>query len=127
MKKEKRIEIRVSELEYKIIQKKAEMLDTGISEYIRQAAVNKKVNGFKVADLNLPEEQCKGQLRFEDVLFKEHVGRNRLPFPDNWEELYEKWEKKELSSKEFIEQAGVKRATFFNMITEYKEMQDSNS
>ena len=45
-----------------------------------------------------------------------------MAFPDGWDELYEKWEKQEISSKEFMEQSGLKKATFYNMLTEYKAM-----
>ena len=53
---------------------------------------------------------------------KSNAGRNKMEFPDNWEELYEKWEKEEISSKKFMEESGLKKATFYNMITEYKEI-----
>lgn len=53
---------------------------------------------------------------------KYNAGRNKMEFPDNWEELYEKWEKEEISSKKFMEESGLKKATFYNMITEYKEI-----
>lgn len=57
---------------------------------------------------------------------KANAGRNRIEFPDNWEELYEKWEKGEISSKEFMDRSGLKKATFYNMITEYKEILKTN-
>lgn len=49
-------------------------------------------------------------------------GRNKMAFPDGWDELYEKWENKMITSKEFMEYSGLKKATFYNMITEYKAM-----
>lgn len=62
------------------------------------------------------------------VSFKRsNSGRSKLPFPDNWEELYEKWNNKEISSKEFIDASGLKKATFYNLLTEYKEMQVVNA
>ena len=55
------------------------------------------------------------------VSFKRaNSGRNKLPFPDNWDELYEKWRNGEISSKQFIEKSGLKKATFYNLLTEYK-------
>ena len=54
------------------------------------------------------------------------VGRNRMEFPENWEELYSKWEAKEISSKEFIAASGLKKATFYNLVTEYKRLQQIN-
>lgn len=57
---------------------------------------------------------------------KSNAGRNRIEFPDDWEELYEKWERDEISSKEFMDRSGLKKATFYNMITEYKEILKTN-
>lgn len=49
-------------------------------------------------------------------------GRNKMAFPDGWDELYEQWKKQMITSKEFMEQSGLKKATFYNMLTEYKAM-----
>lgn len=49
-------------------------------------------------------------------------GRSKIAFPDSWDELYEKWEQQQISSKEFMEQSGLKKATFYNLLTEYKAM-----
>lgn len=62
------------------------------------------------------------------VTFKKaNSGRSKLPFPDNWDELYDKWTKDEISSKEFIDLSGLKKATFYNLLTEYKKMQSANA
>ena len=53
---------------------------------------------------------------------RKNSGRNKIAFPDEWDELYEKWENKKITSKEFMEQSGLKKATFYNMLTEYKTM-----
>ena len=57
---------------------------------------------------------------------KSNAGRKLISFPDNWEELYSKWEKKEITSKEFCEQSGLKKATFYNLVTEYREIKEAN-
>ena len=51
-----------------------------------------------------------------------NAGRKKVAFPDNWDELYEKWKKYEITSAEFIEKAGLKKATFYNMLAEYNIM-----
>lgn len=51
---------------------------------------------------------------------KRNAGRKKLPYPDNWDELYQMWENKKISSKEFIEASGLKKATFYNVLSEYK-------
>ena len=57
---------------------------------------------------------------------KSNAGRKLISFPDNWEELYSKWENKEITSKEFCEQSGLKKATFYNLMTEYREIKEAN-
>ena len=57
---------------------------------------------------------------------KINSGRNKIDFPNNWEELYENWENNKISSKEFLDKSGLKKATFYNMITEYKEILKAN-
>lgn len=57
---------------------------------------------------------------------KINSGRNKIDFPNDWEELYENWENNNISSKEFLDKSGLKKATFYNMITEYKEILKAN-
>lgn len=59
---------------------------------------------------------------------RKNSGRNKIAYPDNWEELYDAWVDKKISSKEFIEKTGLKKATFYNLVTDYrttlKELED---
>lgn len=57
---------------------------------------------------------------------KTNAGRNRIEFPDDWAELYEQWEDKRITSGEFLKKTGLKKATFYNMITEYRELKQAN-
>lgn len=57
---------------------------------------------------------------------RSHSGRNKIPYPNNWEEYYEEWEREELSSKDFIAKTGLKRATFYNLVTQYRKTKDEN-
>lgn len=54
---------------------------------------------------------------------RKNSGRNRISYPDGWEDLYNLWTNKDISSKEFLERTGLKKATFYNLLTEYKAMQ----
>ena len=51
---------------------------------------------------------------------KKSVGRPVVQYPVGWEQHYAKWKNKEISSKTFMEQMGLKKATFYNLLTEYK-------
>ena len=58
---------------------------------------------------------------------KHNAGRPNMKYPENWEELYEQWENKDITSKEFMEKANLKKATFYNLLSDYKknlELQD---
>ncbi len=57
---------------------------------------------------------------------KSNAGRSRIELPENWAELYEQWESKKITSKEFLEKSGLKRATFYNLITEYRQMKEES-
>ena len=50
------------------------------------------------------------------------VGRPKINLPENWETLYEDWQAEEISSAEFIKKSGLKRATFYNVLAEYKSL-----
>jgi hypothetical protein len=54
------------------------------------------------------------------VNHRRNSGRSKIEYPENWEELYDLWIDKKLSSKEFLDKTGLKKATFYNLITEYR-------
>lgn len=54
-------------------------------------------------------------------------GRPKMSFPDGWGELYSAWERGTISSKEFLERSGLKKATFYNKIADYRELRDFNA
>ncbi|MDU6872065.1 MAG: hypothetical protein E6413_02840 [Negativicoccus succinicivorans] len=89
----------------------------GISQPVNWAVLNTLLESILLHNTNvikLPENK------------RSNAGRNKIEFPDNWEELYEKWEDNKISSKEFLDRSGLKRATFYNMITEYREILEAN-
>lgn len=68
---------------------------------------------------NLLERQREGiALAKEKGAYK---GRKKIDFPSNWEEVYTKWKKRELKGNEAMEQLGLKRNTFYNLVKEYEE------
>lgn len=54
------------------------------------------------------------------------IGRPKIKFPENWESLYEDWINGKISSAEFIKKSGLKRATFYNILAEYKSILKKN-
>lgn len=56
---------------------------------------------------------------------RSNSGRSKTIFPDNWEELYQRWSDEEITSKEFLTETGLKKATFYNLLAEYKSQQET--
>lgn len=56
---------------------------------------------------------------------KLHAGRKKITFPQGWEELYKQWENKEITAREFMKASHLKKGTFYHMMAEYKDMQQS--
>lgn len=49
------------------------------------------------------------------------LGRRKIRYPENWPELYDKWKAGEITGRDFMKAAGVKRGTFYHMAAEYEE------
>ncbi len=71
-------------------------------------------------DYLLSSYQKKKVLPFQHVIRKK-----RINYPDRWEELFHKWEKKEITARYFMKECGLKRGTFYHMIADYKEQTGS--
>lgn len=53
---------------------------------------------------------------------KRSVGRPKLDFPVGWDEKYADWQAGRISSKEFLDWSGMKKATFYHRMTDYKRI-----
>lgn len=60
------------------------------------------------------------------IIKKSNVGRPKMDFPDKWDDLYESWVKHDITSKEFMNALNLKKATFYNLLAEYKYIQELN-
>ena len=67
---------------------------------------------------NVKEKQAEGIKKSQQQ--NKPLGRKRIPYPSNWEVLYWKWEKKEITISEFKELSGLKKGTLYNLIKQYK-------
>ena len=52
-----------------------------------------------------------------------YAGRKKIDFPIHWEEVYSKYKARELKANEVMEQLGLKRNTFYNLIKQYEQKQ----
>lgn len=113
-----------NELEYFINKKKYLLVANidstykfGISQPMNQAVLKTLLDSLLLSNSKIIEL---------DTNRKSNAGRNKIEFPDSWEELYKKWVEDEISSKQFMEKSGLKKATFYNMIGEYREILKEN-
>lgn len=49
-----------------------------------------------------------------------YKGRKRVEKPENWHEVYAKWQVRKITGKEAIKQLGLKETTFYKLIKEVK-------
>ncbi len=49
------------------------------------------------------------------------LGRPKATYPDNWEEVYQLWTKKQITAKEAMERTDLKRNTFYKLSNEYQK------
>ena len=50
-----------------------------------------------------------------------YKGRKKIELPDNYEEVMQKWSKRELSSKKAMDLLGLKSTKFYDFLKEYKK------
>lgn len=94
-----------------------------ISQYptTYQYGIGQPVNKATLATIQLDISRSdRGILAMPDNR-RTNSGRTPISYPDNWEELYDEWEQGKITSKYFLEQSGLKKATFYNKITQYKK------
>lgn len=56
------------------------------------------------------------------IRFRRNIGRPSVEFPDGWDEMFQSWKSGKVSSADFMQWSGMKKATFYNKITEYKNL-----
>ena len=60
------------------------------------------------------------------IVNKSNVGRPKMDFPIGWDELYDAWVLGNITSSEFMKKLNLKKATFYNLLSEYKYIQKLN-
>ena len=49
-----------------------------------------------------------------------HLGRPRATYPDNWQEVYATWRRKEITAREAMRRMGLKPSTFYKLAKQTK-------
>lgn len=60
------------------------------------------------------------------TMLKTPVGRPEVRYPDGWEDMYFDWKAGKLSAKEFLVKSGLKKATFYNRLSDYSPVYEMN-
>lgn len=50
-----------------------------------------------------------------------HLGRPRIGYPPNWEEVYRQWEEKQITAVAAMDMLGLKRSTFYKMVAKFRD------
>lgn len=114
--REKGVDIRILDMPLLDTTKTKDLLGTFISEVVLQilsfVAENERDN--------IRQRQAEGiaAARARGVQF----GRPLIPMPDNFPELYRRWEAGEISIQEFASSCNMSRSTVYGRIAEYRQM-----
>lgn len=49
-----------------------------------------------------------------------YKGRKRIDYPCNWNDIYSSWKKRDITAKQAMEDLGLKRNTFYNLVKRYE-------
>lgn len=70
------------------------------------------INEFERA--NILERQAEGiALAKQKGIYK---GRKRIAKPDNWQDVYTRWKRREITGAQAMQETGLKRNTFYNFV-----------
>ena len=85
-------------------------VETVILEIFAQLADKEITNQKKQQQLGIGNARLQGK----------QLGRSKIEYPHNWDSLYIQWKNNMISSKEFIQQSGLKKGTFYNLLKQYQ-------
>jgi len=51
-----------------------------------------------------------------------YLGRPRISFPENWEDVYTRWINKEITAKAAMEMLSLKRTTFYSLVKKFRNL-----
>lgn len=86
-----------------------------------EKGIDETINGVVLATI-LEMLSCAHSSESRMIRFRRNIGRPGVEFPYGWDEMYQNWKSGKISSSDFMQWSGMKKATFYNKITEYKNL-----
>jgi DNA invertase Pin-like site-specific DNA recombinase len=89
-----------------------ENIDTGTAAGRMMMGMIGVLNQFELD--NLHERQAEGIAKAKEKgVYK---GRKRISKPDNWQDVFTRWQRREITGTQAMREAGLKRNTFYNFV-----------
>lgn len=93
-----------------------------------QTWIGDMINNILIEVLSSMAEQERMQIRKRqregiDVAKSKgkHMGRPKIEYPKNWDEIYQAWKSKRLTASQAMHKLGMKRTSFYRLAHEYKK------
>lgn len=97
-----------------------ENLDTNTATGKLMLTMIGAINEFERA--NLLERQKEGIIIAKQK--GKYKGRKEIGYPENWNEIYGKWENREITSNEAMKKLNLKRNTFYKLVNKFRNREE---
>lgn len=97
-----------------------ENLDTNTATGKLMLTMIGAINEFERA--NLLERQKEGIIIAKQK--GKYKGRKEIGYPENWNEIYEKWENRKITANEAMKKLNLKRNTFYKLVNKFRNREE---
>lgn len=97
-----------------------ENLDTNTATGKLMLTMIGAINEFERA--NLLERQKEGIIIAKQK--GKYKGRKEISYPENWNEIYCKWKKREITSNDAMKKLNLKRNTFYKLVNKFRNREE---
>lgn len=87
-----------------------EMINTILIEVLASMAEQERLTIHTRQQEGIAAAKAKGK----------HLGRPKAEYPDNWDEVYSKWVRGEVTAVAAMQMLGIKKSTFYKLVRNYR-------
>lgn len=106
-----------------------EVIDTPVLSTTNQSETNKLLIGQVVYEalnyMSNKEREVAKRKQAEGIAAAKaqgkHLGRPKVTFPNEWEEVYKSWKLRKITARVAMETLGLKRTTFYKLVKNYEK------